>query len=210
MPPRRVLGRPRCRRLSLLVFTGAAVCGGCGPQGTRFEVVDHRTEGGPTPYFEDFDECYYMLDSAGHFDCVARRIGTGEKDPDERITQVVHLHGIWHPDPGRTYAEQTMINATVSYLIVSSAGGASFEGGGFVSFRENYGRTLATGKLELAKLAPVRRLGESKPIFERAEIKGEFMAVHDARRVVRILSEMRRLFGPLPRYEPSQTDADVL
>ena len=186
------------------------VLGGCGPQGTRFNIVDHRTVGGATSYFENFGECYYSTDPAGHFDFVARRVGFGESDADERITQVVHLRGIWHSVPGRTYAEETMINATVSYMIVSDSGGASFDGGGFVSFRENRKKTVATGKLELAKLAPVRRLGDGRRIFERAEVKGVFKAARDRRQVIRILTEMRHLLGPMPRYEPPSTGADVL
>jgi hypothetical protein len=203
-------GENRRRRLRLLALIGVAAVSGCGPRGTRFDVVDHRTEGAPTSYFENFETCYYTLDPAGHFDVVAKRTGPGAHNPDERITQVVHLHGIWHALPGRTYADGTMINTTVSYMILDGAGGASFEGGGFVSFRENYDKTVATGQLELAKLAPVRRLGEGRPIFERAEIRGEFKAVRDERQVVRILGEMRRRFGPLPRYEPPPTDADIL
>lgn len=199
----------RCRGSLLTLACTAVVCG-CGPRATHFDIVDHRTEGGTTRYFEDFDECYYSVHPAGRFDFVARRIGAGERDPAERITQIVHLRGIWHAVPGRTFAEDTMINATVSYMIVSGPGGASFEGGGFVSFRENRKRTIATGKLELAKLAPMRRLGAGRQIFQLAEIKGEFKATRDRRQVMRILTEMRRLFGPMPRYEPRPTGGDIL
>lgn len=196
--------------LSLWAAACVVASGGCAPRSTRFDIVDHRAAGGPTSYFENFDECCYSTDASGCFDLVARRIGFGEGDTDERIIQVVHLHGIWHSMPGRTYAEDTMINATVSYMIVGGAGGASFDGAGFVSFRENRDRTVAAGHLELAKLAPVRRLGDGQQIFERAELKGEFKATRNRRQVIRILSEMRRLLGPLPRYQPPATDADLL
>ena len=199
-----------CWRLRLLALACAAVVGACGPRGTHFDIVDYRADGGTTAYFENFDECYYTIAPAGDFDCVARRRGAAEQDPDRQIIQIVHLRGIWLAQPGRTYAEDTMINTAVSYMIVDGSGGTSFEGGGFVSFRQNYRRTVATGDLELAKLAPVRRLGEGKQIFERAEVRGEFRAVRDRRRMLRILSEMQRLFGPMPRYEPPPNDADVL
>ncbi len=184
--------------------------GGCSYNVTRFDILDHRTEGDPARYFEEFDECYYTTNPLGGFDVVARRVGIGQQGPDERITQIVHLRGIWCPIPGHTHAESTMINATVSYMIISGAGGAGFEGGGFISFRENYKKTVAVGKLELAKLAPVRCLGQGRQIFERAEVRGEFHATRDPRQVTRILAQMRRLFGPLPRYEPPPADADVL
>lgn len=202
--------RIRCWRLAQCVLLCAVAAGGCGPKGTQFEVVDYRTGSGTAGYRESFDECYYGIDAAGHFDFVARRISIGKRDHDERITQVVHLHGIWHAVPGQTYAEDTMINATVSYLIVSGAGGASFEGGGFVSFRENRKRTVATGKLELAKLGPVRRVGDGRQLFERAELQGKFKAERNRRQVTRILTEMRHLFGPMPLYKLPPSNADVL
>lgn len=191
----------------LLVCAGAAACA---PRVTRFNIVDYRADGQTVQFFEQFDECYYSIEPDGHFDIVARRAGVAEADPAERITQVVHLRGIWHPRPGQTYAERTMINSTVSYMILSGGGGASFEGAGFVSFQENHNRTAASGQLELARLAPVRRLGEGRQLFERAEIYGGFKGVRDERRVKRILTEMRRLFGPMPRYEGPPTETDVL
>lgn len=209
MFPKRRIPR-RFQRLSLWLLIGTMTAIGCGPKVTRFHIVDHQTDGATIQYFEEFDECYYCVEPDGHFDIVARRTGTGDYGTDEGIVQIVHLNGIWHSTPGRTYAEETMINATVSYMIVDGSGGASFEGGGFVSFRENFKHTLATGKLEQARLAPGRRLGDGRQIFERAEVRGEFKAVCDERRVKRIVTEMRHLFGPMPRHEPAPTVADVL
>ncbi|MCP4592056.1 MAG: hypothetical protein GY842_15075 [bacterium] len=193
----------------LLAGLGVALAG-CGPRITRLDISDHRLEGGTTHYFEEFDDCFYRVEPDGRFDFVARRVGMAERSADARITQIVHVRGIWTVAPGRTYAEDSMINATVSYLIVGDGGGAGFEGGGFVSFREDHRRGIATAKLESAKLAPVRQLGEGKQVFERAEVRGEFIAQRNRRQVGRILSEMRHLFGPLPRYQPPATDAEVL
>ena len=143
-------------------------------------------------------------------DLVARRVTPPEGDQTEEITQVIHLQGIWRADPGRTHAERSMINTTVSYHIVSGREGAAFEGGGFVSFNENQQKTEATGELELAKLSPKRRLGDGQHLFDKAELKGQFKAVRDTRRMVRILNEMRRLFGPLPRHQPPLEGSDLL
>ena len=205
----RILGRVRSG-WRLCVVLGLVLAAGCGPRTTCFSIMDHRGDGEPTTYFEEFGTCYYSIDPTGHFDIVAKRTGPGSQDPDERITQVVHLHGIWHAVPGDTYADGTMLNTTVSYLIVDGTGGASFDGAGFVSLFENRSKTIATGKLELAKLAPARRLGAGRQIFERAEVRGEFKAIRDRRQVTRILGEMQRLFGPLPRYTPPTTEPDLL
>lgn len=197
-------------KLRIPAVVAAMLIAGCAPRHTRFDIVDHRAGVEPTHYFESFDECYYTTDGLGRIDLVARRLSPPDEETGGEVTQVIHLKGIWRADPGRTFADPTMINATVSYLIVSGGRGAGFEGAGFLSFNEDRWTRTAAGRLELAKLAPKRRFGEGEHLFDRAELQGQFHAVRDPRRVVRILNEMRRLFGPLPRHEPRPEGADLL
>lgn len=174
---------------------------------TQFEVVDYRSVGEPARYFQPFEECYYRIRGRENLDLVARRESV---DADGvRTLQVVHLRTFWRAVPGRTQAEDTMINTTVSYLIISGPTGASFEGSGFMTFRENRKRTQVKGTLELASLTPQRRLGNAEKLFERAELSGSLVATRDDRKVISILHEMQRLFGPMPRYVPPPEDPDL-
>ena len=200
----------------LLAVLLASTCPGCAPRGTRFYIEDHRDNGAARRYYERFDECYYCRDSQGNTDIVARRRSIRGASADEALTQVLHVHQVYAAVPGRTQVEESMINATVSYLIVGPESGASFEGGGFVTFTENRKGTEITGKLESSALRPQRRLGGHRletgathDIFERASVTGRFRARRDKRSVVRILNEMKRLFGPLPRYEPPPVSPDL-
>ena len=175
--------------------------GACGPRETRFEIVDYRDAAGPVTYHQAFDECYYNLSADGRVNLVARRTGRLETDPDQTVTQVVHIRGIWRAVPGTTHVERSQINAKISYWIVGGPGGVGFEGGGFVVFSENHERDVLTGQLESSALRPKRRVGTAPDIFQRAELTGEFRAKRNRRRAVRILNEMRRRFGPLPRHD---------
>ncbi len=174
---------------------------GCAPRPTRFEIVDYGPAGEQGRFFEEFDECYYARQPDGAVDVVARRQGHLVGQAEEDTTQVIHLHGIWRPVPGDTVVESTQVNATVSYWIVSDLGGVALEGGGFVFVQENHRQDTLTGKVESSALQPVRRIGRTPSPFSRVALTGKFRAVHDRRRVIRLINEMSAQFGPLPRYE---------
>ena len=177
---------------------------GCEPRSTRFQVVDYGPAGEQGRFFEEFDECYYARHPDGTVDVVARRRGRLMGQAEETTTQVIHLHGIWRPVPGNTAVESTQVNSTVSYWIVGELGGIALEGGGFVFSREDHNRDTLTGNVESSALQPVRRIGRSPSPFNRVELTGEFRAVHDRRRTIRLINDMKTHFGPLPRYESPQ------
>lgn len=194
----------------MYVWVGVGVVGlvgGCQPGETHFNIVDYRQAGVSEAYFQSFDECYYCRDAWGNLEVVA--VHRTEAANGLAMTQLVYVGTNWKMDPGRTRAESTMINATVSYWIVSGPVGASFEGSGFVSLRENRQRTALVGRLESSSLSPQRRLGAAERLFERADVSGEIVAKRNKAKVVTLLNKMRRLFGPLPRYTPPVENADL-
>ncbi|HEY3243340.1 MAG TPA: hypothetical protein VGM03_08315 [Phycisphaerae bacterium] len=204
---------PRIAAGCLLIVSAAGLACGCGPRDTRFEILDYRTGAQTVAYFEEFDECYYQVDPAGNVDLVARRKrlpARRDGDPDKLLVQLLHVRTFFTPIPGHTNVESTMINTTVSYLIVSGETGASFEGGGFVSFSHppgarrafSIGPGVLTGWLESSSLSPQRRKGDAPQVFQRASVTGRFRATENQRQVVKLLNDMQRRLGPLPRYEP--------
>ncbi|MCP4250677.1 MAG: hypothetical protein GY778_26850 [bacterium] len=195
-----------CLALLFLLFVS---WGGCTPKTNRFNIQDHRALGPAQHYFERFDECFYCRDAFGHYDVVARRRGTVGVGDGPPFDQIIHIRQVWEAKPGRTAAESSMINATVSYLIVGPDGGASFEGGGFITLKENRRGDELTGHLESSALTPQRRLGSGADVFAKASVTGRFRARRDKRQVVRVVNEMKRLFGPLPPYEPPPVNPDL-
>ena len=184
------------------VLTFCALGPGC-HRTTRFEITDYHGKGEPNRYFQDFEECYYDLDAMGNVDIVARHTDLLTTDPDDATTQIVRLHGIWQAVPGTTRAESTQLNTTVSYWIMGESGGVGFEGGGFIVFTEDARGNVLTGELELSALQPTRQVGNPPVPFAQAELIGRFSATRDKRRVIRVVNEMKRFFGPAPRYEPA-------
>ncbi len=175
--------------------------GGCSARWSRFLVVDYRDTGEPKRYQETFKEAYYSIGGDGNVELVLRRSQPSESDPDVDITQLIHIRTVWRSIPGQTVADRTQINGVISYLIAGGGVGATFEGAGSVFFKENRRGDRLRGTLERALLRPTRRLAGGHSLFNRAQLQGEFQAKRDRRRVVRLVHEMNRLFGPLPPYE---------
>lgn len=157
-------------------------------------IIDHRQAGPDAVYVETFNECYYDADAEGNVDLVLRREHVKTDDPSQTVTQIVHVRSFWKSIPGTTVAHDQQINATVRYMILSGRAGASFQGAGSIFCDKNRSRSVLKGDLGLAYLSPRTRLNNGNILFERAEISGSFRALHDPRRVVRILNEMDELF----------------
>lgn len=186
-----------CALITTFVLSLSAATG-CSDRTSTFEIVDYREPGETKHYRETFDEAYYKLDDHGNVDIMLRRSLAGETNPNQNFTQMVHIRSLWRSIPGETVAHRTQINGTVTYCIISGRVGETFEGAGSVFFKQKGRGSTLTGTLDLASLLPKRRLAGGSPIFKRPELKGRFHATRDPRRVVRIINDMNRLFGPLP------------
>ncbi len=160
--------------------------------------MDHRLSGESRGYLETFDEGYYAVDPAGNVDIVLRRVVESGNAPAQPITQVIHLRTVWHSVPGRTIADETQINGTVHYFILTGRAGAAFEGAGSIFYTPHRRGKWITGSVDQASLLPTRRLAAGPDLFQRAEIHGRFRAVRDPRRAKTLIHEMNRRFGPRP------------
>ena len=174
---------------------------GCSARWSRFQVVDYRDTGAPERYQETFKEAYYSIGGDGNVELVLRRSQPSESDPDVDITQLIYIRTVWKSIPGKTVADSTQINGVICYVIAGGGVGATFEGAGSVFFKENRRGDRLSGTLEQALLRPTRRLAGSHSLFNRAQLQGKFHAKRDRRRVVRLVHEMNRLFGPPPPYD---------
>ena len=183
---------------SLMVLLAIGLgSGGCAERVSRMEITDYREAGLAARYQETFDEAYYDIDAIGNVELVLVRGSALANDNSDQATQVVHIRSFWRPIPGRTVTHRTQINGTVTYYITSGSVGATFEGAGSVFFRRDKQSDTISGSLDLARLKPVRRLARDGAIFKSADIAGKFHAVRDRRRLLRIIHEMDRRFGPV-------------
>jgi len=192
----------------MVAFLAAAIgIGGCAERLSRMEITDYREGGSPARYQEVFRDAYFDIDASGNVDVVLVRGGDDGGGESDRLTQIVHIRSLWRSIPGRTVADRTQINATVRYYMVSGAFGETFEGAGSVFFRRDRRRDTLSGSLDLARLKPARRLASDGAIFQRADFAGEFHAVRDRRRVVRLVHDVDRRFSSstVDRHRPGAT-----
>lgn len=174
----------------------------------RVAVTDIRSDATPELYYEDFDESYFRLRDGGLVDLVLRKQTRAAADQTRKIVQIIVLRSYWKPFPGRTYANDSMLNANLCYVLIKGDSAISYEGGGFFQYTEKNGGEVITGKLECGDLQPLRRVGGDLSTFERARISGKFKARRDDRRTTQIINRIDYLLGPPPRIEPAHRGPD--
>lgn len=187
----------------------ALLLGGCqSTPDNRVEVTDYRLDGVVARHFEDFEESLYSVSDDGLADIILRKTATHSQDPTQKITQIIHLQTFWKPHPTRTFANDSMINAKISYVMLRGSSGVSYDGGGFVDYRRKKKKSIIYGTIEGGELQPLRAIGSDIAIFDKPILYGDFKATRDDRRVRRIINDIVRTLGPLPRIEPAQTAPD--
>ncbi len=174
----------------------------------RVLVVDYRSQSAPLHSYEDFDEAYYGSGPDGMVEVVLRKQSQSAARPTESIVQIVHVRTFWKAQPGRTYADDTMINAHVSYVIFDGGSGVAYDGGGFFRYTEDSTDGVLTGTLTGGDLQPLRINGTGLRVFDRASISGRFKAYRDRRRATRIANHVNRALGPPPRFEADRGTPD--
>lgn len=169
----------------------------CASDPNRFNIVDVRQDGLRRTYTESFEEGYFRINDTGTIDVILRRMEPSAA-PDDQVTQLVHLHGVWRSIPGRTVAESTQVNGTVVYAVEIGRSGSTYEGGGSIFFTMHDDGEEVRGSLDRALLRPTRRLAASADVFEYVELRGAFRARRDDRQTVRMLNEIDRRFRTTP------------
>jgi hypothetical protein len=177
-----------------LVF--CLVSAGCTRPDTSFEIVNYRDHGQIEHLRETFPEAYYDVDREGNIDIVLRAESKRSADNGSRIVQIVRLRSFWRCMPGRTVANRTQLNATVTYCVISPAIVASYAGAGSLFVSQGKHADELTGEVELARLSPGTMVVGDDPVFERSELSGTFQARRDPRQVTRLVNEIERVFGP--------------
>ncbi len=181
-------------RFLILGLFSSLVCSGCTKHENRFHIHDVQGVDQNQRFEEIFPEAYYDVDDQGQFDIVLRRIESANDNPNEKIVQTLHLRSVWRSIPGRTTAESSQINGTVTYAIVKGRIGATFEGAGSLFFDHDINDGELNGSLESAMLEPTRLLSTGSDFFKRPKLTGNFEATKNRRKTTRIINDMNRLF----------------
>jgi hypothetical protein len=157
---------------------------GCGPKETRIELTAVADGGIPEYRFADFDRAYYRQSSDGTIGLVLIGEEPDPADPGLMIRQVLYIKSFWSPRPGRTYVEETQVNAQARYAYLTPPTGVRYDGGAFVVARKDKRTDELIGKIESGMLRPRYRMGEVTEPFGPARFKGTFRASHRPGEVV--------------------------
>jgi hypothetical protein len=174
----------------------------CSSKKSTIEIVDFGPEGPAGHYQEEFNEAVFDIDARGHLDIVLRRQEPSPTPAGNDLTQMVHLHGIWHSIPGQTVADQTQINSCVTYAVMDGELGSSFDGTGALFLNGKLREDSLEGTLERAVLKPRRNLAAHRPLFEKADLSGRFFANRDRQRTRQLVNDLHRRFGSVPSSAP--------
>ena len=181
---------------------------GCAPRPrvTEFFIDDYRGEEALEQLSASFERAYFATNAGGTMDIVAISEPLADSNPETQVAQVLHIRQVYPAVPGRTFVEDSMINATVCYALLGPGYGQTYEGGGFVTYSQNWSKDKIAGRLKSATVEPLRRVGQSDDLLHKAVIHGTFVAHEDKRQVLRVLNDLDRLFGPKPNYTPPPVD----
>lgn len=180
--------------VQLLVLAGLAAIAGCGPKGTRMNLVTYNEAGQANAHYTDFAQAYFKRQSDGRIDLVFESCQPSRVDPTQMITQIVHVQSFWTPQPGRTYVESSQVNARMQYAILTPPTGLRYDGGGFVTYKIDKRTGEAVGYVESGDLAPAYRMGDAVEPFGPAKIYGHFRARENPGNVVDAIQQLRNQF----------------
>lgn len=187
----------RCLALCLLpgLLTAAGCTGLIAPTETRLELVTFDPQG-RQEHYADFSQAYYAQNAAGLLELLLISEKPSTIDPTQMIRQIVLIREFWNPRPGKTYANATQTNASVSYAMLTPPTGVRYEGGAFLTYRMEGNQ--AAGWIESGNLKPRYRMGGAVEPFGPATFKGTFRARENAARIVEMRQELDALFKSTP------------
>lgn len=200
-----------------IVFAAILVCAsGCQARKSSVEVYSLRSPNQPEVFTEAFSDGHFRLSSERTYEIVFKldpqllevpHLETeSHADGEENATapppdlvwtsQILRIQILWQPHPGKSFAESTQTNASITYCLVNGENAISYEGAGFVFFKlSRDGRTMK-GRIESASLRPTRYRGSPFDLFGPCRLKGEFTASQGSREVAAVRQRLRRLLGP--------------
>jgi hypothetical protein len=165
----------------------AMLAGGCGG-GSMLRLVSYRDPYFPEHYHLNLANCAYRAEPGGDIEAVGRAI---QQTDQGTTTQYICIHIFWKPIPGKTFADSTMNDAVLRYVVSSGTGVAVYTGTGFAYPQPALGGGLDIA-LESGRLRLQSRSG-MEDLFGDTEITGRLKARDDPAAAVTLIREAELL-----------------
>lgn len=164
------------RAVLLAAFAALIVLCGCRANASRLELESFADPYFPERYNIQFDRCSYYRQSDGDAHIAAHAGYLDAIDPALAVDQYLHIHLFWRPWPGKTPDNETSIDATVRYAIVTDGGAAVYEGTAYVYPRQpRYSDDLIL-EIESARLKRSASVGEAPALLGDTRLLGRLRA----------------------------------
>jgi hypothetical protein len=200
------MNRPTKTACWLILLLGAALAGGCNsarplqiePVGKKGVAIQPK-----------FENACYRYDADGTLFFVGRSRST-DKATGQTVEQIATVRVFWRPVGGKTSLNDTSLNATYRYVLMTEHAVGVYEGAGFVRIWGKNGQ-----KLDARVMDGDLRLTESSTSFNdtlgRSRIRGSFSAKYDdARAMDMLLQAHRDLFYRSLTLKPEEPVATTL
>jgi hypothetical protein len=165
---------------TLVALVVALPMGGCVRHIAALQLTSYREPHAPRTYELNLDDCAYYVGSGGDYHIVGRAIDTPENGVGATIEQLLHVHLFWKPWPGKTFANSSMMDATIRYAIVTETGTAVYTGTGFVYPRKQGPRNGIVADIEAANLRLNHVTGNAPELLGSTRLSGTLVAQDDA------------------------------
>ncbi|UCD28112.1 MAG: hypothetical protein JSV03_13605 [Planctomycetota bacterium] len=177
-----------------ITICGLAVLAGCGPKGTRIELISFDDGGVPQHHYAEFPRAYFSRSPGGSLQLVLRSDRPSNIDPTQNITQIVYIKTFWTARPGTTYAEATQINSRIQYAMLTPPTGIRYDGGAFLHYKTDRKTKEMVGTIEGGSISPRYRMGNAADPFGPSRINGTFRAKEDRGKVAETLQLLETQF----------------
>jgi hypothetical protein len=168
----------------LFLILGLGLLSGC--QVNQMKLVNYANPENPENLTQNFNSVYFTETGTGGYEILLQSSEPIAREGNKVLRQMVFITTLWNPIPGKTYADESQINANVIYMVeiferqgaaVTTEGSGTilcYKGAGFVSYQiDRTGQTM-TGTIEKAFLEPIQKRGTRQ--LGRFELSGDFKA----------------------------------
>lgn len=171
--------------LPALVLLGALL--GCHSGGARLKLTSFKDPYFPEEYTLELAQCVFRVAPGGDLH-VAGRAET--RDAHGRpLTQFLHVHVYWQPQPGKTPADASATNALLRYVVAGADGVAVYAGTSFAFPKYVRGDRLRL-TLEKGRLLPQTTSGDLPEFLGSTSLAGRLLADPDPGVAAQLVREM--------------------
>lgn len=186
--------RRAARRLivcAVLAATGGVPMG-CGVPASRVELVSYSDPQAPQSYHVDFETCGYRIAGGDDLHIAGRTHPVPQSTGDDAVSEYLHVHLYWKPNPGKTFANSSTTNATLRYVVATADGAAVYAGTGFAYPKQRRDGRLQVN-IESARLHLESSRGDVPDFLGNAKLTGTLVAADDAHTTAQIVREIELL-----------------